>query len=930
MKRHPPLDIPEVSKQDTWGLLERDAVLVTVNSRSARSLNLQYAKAMSAGGAAVFETPRILPLDAWLQQVHQERLFWAEEPEGPVPPVLLSQEQELLLWESIVSESVQSQGMLRTRETAGLAAQAWQLCRAWDIDPAVLKDWEVAEYEAFQAWAQDFRQRLSRAGWLDGASLPDQLADAVRNGCPGCPETLVLAGFDAFTPQQQRLLHALQKAGCLVYRLELPNQDGGTPQLFRAQDARHETASAAAWARQAVERNTDTRVGIIVPDLSRRKDELVRIFETVLNPEQCLGPKASPRRAFDVSLGSSLAEYPMVNAALAALKLSRDPLPVQDCLFWLYSPFFQDECTEMHSRCRLENRLRETGEASIPWQIVLESLQHEAGEDEGDGDAAASKGPLPAQALTAFFDLQQAAPATQTLSAWAEHFSNLLKALGWPGRRALNSEEYQCLTAWNKTLQRFAVLDLYASQFGFDQALSQLRHLLLQTPFQPEQLDVNVQILGLLEAVHEDFDQLWIMGLTDEVWPPAAHPHPLLPVPLQQEKGLPHSSAERELEYCGLILERVLCSAPRIVISYPRREQDRPLFPSPYIARYPESETQGAAADPADGYWECIHAAGELEAYQDEQGPELSPGSRVRGGTGVLKAQSLCPFQAFARYRLGADDPREPVSGLDPRERGVLIHTALESFWDAVRDQARLLALEDEELQAVLSRAADTALNTLQADRQMLFTRRFRAIEKDRVQAILLEWLKQERARPAFQVIGNEELRLVLINKLQFRIVVDRIDALSNGKILVVDYKTGQYTVKDWLGARPAEPQVPVYSLVEAQELSGVYFGLVRKGGCRYIGIGEDENCIPGTTGFEAGGLAEVYGSWSGLLRFWKEQLEQLAGEFRQGWAKTDPLSPQKSCRNCTLQSLCRVYALQEHERYLEAVGDCDIPADGP
>ncbi len=927
MKRKFPLDTLEISKQEAWALLERDAVLVTVNSRSARSLNLQYAKAKSAGGAAVFETPRILPWDAWLQQEHQERLFWAEEPEGPVPPVLLSPEQELLLWESIVSESVQSHGMLRTRETAGLAAQAWQLCRAWDIDPAELKDWEVAEYEAFQAWALDFRQRLSRAGWLDRASLPDQLADDVRNGCIGRPGTLILAGFDAFTPQQQRLLQVLQEAEWLVYRLELPKQDA-TPQLFRAQDARHEMASAAAWARQAVERNPDTRVGIIVPDLSRRKDELIRIFETVLNPEQRLGPKASPRRAFDVSLGSSLAEYPIVNAALAALKLSQDPLPVQDCLFWLHSPFFQDECTEMHSRCRVENRLRETGKASIPRQIVLDSLLQEDGT--GEEESAASGGPLLGQALQSFFDLQQAAPATQSLSAWAEHFSNLLKALGWPGRRGLNSEEYQCLTAWNKSLQRFAALDLYGSPFGFDQALALLRHLLLQTPFQPEQQDVNVQILGLLEAVHEDFDQLWIMGLTDEVWPPAAHPHPLLPVPLQQEKGLPHSSAERELEYCGLILERVLCSAPRVVVSYPRREQDRPLFPSPYIARYPESETQGTAADPADVYWECIHAAGELEAYQDEQGPELSPGSRVKGGTGVLKAQSLCPFQAFARYRLGADDPREPVSGLDPRERGVLIHSALESFWDAVRDQARLLALGDEELQAVLSRAADTAFNALQAGRAMLFTRRFSVIEKDRVQAILLEWLEQERARPAFQVIGNEELRLVLINKLQFRIVVDRIDALSNGKILVVDYKTGEHAVRDWLGSRPAEPQVPVYSLVEAQELSGVYFGLVRKGGCRYIGIGEDENCIPGTTGFEAGGLAEVYGSWSGLLGFWKEQLEQLAGEFRQGWAKTAPLSPQKSCRNCTLQSLCRVYALQEHERYLEAAGDCDIPADGP
>ncbi len=901
-------NLPVINKHKAWALLESEGVMVTVNSRSARSLSLQYAKVRSAQGAAVFETPLILPLEAWLQQVYQDRIFRAEDPESAALPVLLTAEQELLLWETIVSESAWTHGMLRIRETAGLAAQARQLCRAWDIDPSALKEWDVAEYQAFNEWTLEFTRRLSRAAWLDAASLPEQIADWVRNGRVALPGSLVLAGFDVLTPQQRRLLHSVNQAGSRVYRLETPKQADDSL-LFCARDARQETASAAVWAKQAVEQNTDLRIGIIVPDLSRRKDELKRIFHKVLNPDTNL-QFHSQNKAFDVSLGANLAEYPLVNAALLALQLSQDPLPVNACLFWMHSPFFQGGLTESQGRCRLENKLRETGEAFIPQRTFLEFLQPEA-----RGSESSSSGcPLLARAFISFSEVQSAAPAAQSLSDWAEHIARLLKILGWPGRRSMNSEEYQCLTAWNTALQRFAALDLLEQDFGYEQALAQLQHMMRRTPFQPEQQEAAIQVLGILEAAHEEFDQLWVMGLTDEVWPPGAQPHPLLPVPLQQEKGLPHSSAERELEYCGLILERVLNSAPRVIVSYPRREQDRTLFPSPYIAHYPELEGQFSTPAP-DLYWDWIFESGELEAYRDEQGPGLSPGSRVRGGTGVLKAQSLCPFQAFARYRLGAEDPKEPVSGLGPAERGILIHAALEYFWEKVKDQDRLFSLENEQLEALLARVADTALNSLQADHFLTLTRRFSSIEKRRLQTVLLEWLEQERARTPFRVVGNEEQRQVSINKLVFRVVVDRIDALPNGKILVVDYKTGQYSAKDWLGPRPAEPQVPFYSLVDEQEPSGVYFGLVRKGGCRYIGIGEDESLIPGATGFEAGGLAEVYGSWNGLLGFWKEQLEQLAGEIRQGWAKAAPLSAQKSCRYCTLQPLCRISEIKQNER---------------
>ena len=895
-------DIPVISQEEAWSELERSGVMVTVNSRAARSLGRRFADAQSRAGAAVFETPEILPLGSWLQQVFHQCCCLGQEFAPDELPVLLSPDQELLIWEGIVSESPWSRGMLRRKETAGLAARASALCRAWRIRPDRLQGWYLPDYQAFCEWRKVFFGRIQAEGWLEPAALPETVAELAAEGGIGLPPSLILAGFDDFTPQQLYLLQIVQERGCRLFRLEHPDHRG-RPVRYCALDARTESACAAAWARTAVEQEPGTRVGIIVPDLASRKDEVVRALTKVLHPEHSTSFELVQDPAFNVSLGKTLADYPVINAALAALHLIQDPFPLSQGLFVLYSPFFGDGAWAVQGRSRLETRLRRIGEASIPRHFFLNQVL--PAEDDGRSADAGSSGP----SFRTFYELSDASPPRQSLSDWADHFHRMLEALGWPGRRSLSSAEYQCLGAWSQALQRFASLDLVGGPSDSASALAHLEHLVGLTPFQPEQADVDIQVLGLLEAVHEDFDHIWVMGLTDEVWPPPARPHPLLPVPLQQSLGLPHASAERELVFCSQIMDRMIRAAPRVVLSYPGGEQDRQLFPSPLISRFPEIENP-LPGPWGQNVWERIYHSRDMEDFVDELGPALKPGSRIRGGTGILKAQSLCPFQAFARYRLGAEDPEEPLTGLGPAERGTLVHAALEYFWAGLVSQDQLQGLTAGERQTLAARAADEALTRLKMQFPLSLSERFRAIEAARLQRLILEWIELETDRPPFAVIGNEQRRILEIDRLVFQVIVDRIDRLDDGKILVVDYKTGQYAVKDWLGTRPAEPQVPFYSLIEEQEPAGVYFGLVRRGGCRYIGIGQEKDLIPGTLAFPESPLEDEYGSWNGLLEFWKQQLEGLAGEIRRGWAAVSPLSRQKSCRFCTLQPLCRIYEL--------------------
>ncbi len=69
--------------------------------------------------------------------------------------------------------------------------------------------------------------------------------------------------------------------------------------------------------------------------------------------------------------------------------------------------------------------------------------------------------------------------------------------------------------------------------------------------FQVEDEGAPVQVMGMLEAAGLRFDHLWIMGLDDEALPSPANPSPFLPVSLQRQHRLPHSSSERELEFAS-------------------------------------------------------------------------------------------------------------------------------------------------------------------------------------------------------------------------------------------------------------------------------------------------------------------------------------------------------------------------------------------
>ena len=271
---------------------------------------------------------------------------------------------------------------------------------------------------------------------------------------------------------------------------------------------------------------------------------------------------------FHLSVGPLLEEYPLVRSALLMLEFAAGALPLPRAGMLLRSPFVGGSEKEWGKRAQLDAKLRRNG----IWELSLSRLLEEA-----------SGCPELQRVLRKCDKRLRKIPHDQLPSEWSGCIEDLLEAFGWPGDRAPSSVEFQTIEAWRDVLSSLESLDLTAPRMNLDQVIDWLNEKASNIRFQIEDEGAPVQVMGMLEAAGLSFDHLWIMGLHDEALPAPANPSPFLPIALQLRHRLPHSSAERELEFATKLMDRLLASAPDIVLSYPKTEGDRTLAPSPLV-----------------------------------------------------------------------------------------------------------------------------------------------------------------------------------------------------------------------------------------------------------------------------------------------------------------------------------------------------------
>ena len=483
--------------------------------------------------------------------------------------------------------------------------------------------------------------------------------------------------------------------------------------------------------------------------------------------------------------------------------------------------------------------------------------------------------PLVAQYLIDQVWLHLAELSGQALpSQWAQKMLACLCEAGWPGQRTLTSNEYQVVQQFYGVLQHMGQLDAMMQTVSAKRAQALLMQLCQCTLFQAQSPDQpELMIMGLLESSGLIFDTLIVVDMDEQTFPSAPQHNPFLP----------RDARHWEMTLAKTLLQQWHGQCDTLHVTYVRQQEGveqsiSRLFPGE-ITHVPETPR--------------VWQSAALTACDDQYGRALTSQDRatLKGGAGLIKAQALCPFQAYARYRWQLEALPEESLYLDAATRGTIVHEVVAACWTHGGGKADV-----EVITRVLQRWQNKA--------PQWFPPSVFLLERERLVSLMQAWFACEAEREAFTVVGHEMSLLVELANLPLQLRLDRVDELADGSRIVFDYKTRKHSVSSWLGPRPSEPQLPLYAVFAPS--SGAAFALLRAGECGFQGVTDQEETLPDCHSV-AVQRDMPFEHWEDLVAYWREVLTALAQQIQEGYAAVDPKSQTEACRYCDFKPVCRI-----------------------
>ncbi len=328
----------------------------------------------------------------------------------------------------------------------------------------------------------------------------------------------------------------------------------------------------------------------------------------------------------------------------------------------------------------------------------------------------------------------------------------------------------------------------------------------------------RLQILGLMEARLLHADVMILGGLNENTWPPEAKANPWMSRPMMNAFGLP--TPERRIGLAAHDFTQAF-SAPRVFLTRAARVEGTPNVPSRWLLKLENRLLGMDVVMETNTRWLGLYglldrAPGPPSPIAPpEPRPPLSARPRQLSVTQV-ETWIRDPYAIYARKVLGLN-PLDPIDA-DPgaAERGTFIHDALEKF---VRE------FPEDLPEKALDRLIEIGEGVFQEHLARPGVRAFWWPRFLRIAHWFIGWERQRRGQGQKNLAVEVKGRLVIAAPTGDFILTaraDRIDARTDGGLVLIDYKTG---------APPSAKQVesgltPQLSLEAAMGSKGCFEGI--------------------------------------------------------------------------------------------------------
>ncbi len=857
-----------ISQLQQYLPLQQSDTILTPTQRLARSIKLQLNTEQQNSTIASWRLPNIQVANQWATSLYELSI--------DLPGILLSTHQQHLIWEEIVfnCKNTQQSIQIPPKSLISLISDAWNQLTSHCIPSNEILKHEQLNSHQFFLWCQQYEAYCQKKGWINPSQLPLLLKKHYPTIHPLLPKRIFITQQQSILPNLQQLLSHLANLGCELIEIPLPKQKTASSYQKPCIDEDDEITEMAQYCHKILTTTKEARIACIVPNLNTVSHKIEQQLKQALDEKTWRQQTDNYQPPFNISLGRSFSKFPLIYHPLSIAEIFTTigaDIPISMVQRFLDSPFISSTVQDHHLMLKYLQLERHT----IDWHQLRKTsaLFYQKNETVDQHQTKIER----------LYQFKKNIPSNkQSHQGWCQYFLNFLNLLGWPGEQTLNSQLYQLQQQFLQQLSQLETLDLVNPKISWQTFLSHLKHLITQTQFKAEQPRSSIDIMGIFEAEGLDYDHIWVMGMTQQQWPPQAHLNPLIPYSVQKKYHIWGANVAEQLAYSNRFCQQLQAQCQQLIVSYPRQIEQIIQQPFHFLHSLPTLQTTTRSID--------IQPLS-IELFKDEAAPTLQH-TEVNHGINLLQAQLNCPLSALATYRLKATALPVANTGISAAQKGNLLHNILAQIW---REHPTATLLQQQ-----IDSHSDWLNNII---RQQLTSLHIDPIEKEleliRITQIIRAMLLIELERGDFTVIETEQKHKITIKPLSFNVRLDRIDQLPNEQLAIIDYKTGN--ISNSIAQKKPEElkqlQLPVYSQLTHSLDALLLFQLSLRHNTQYHGYIE-------TLGYLSNYLKMKEINIKETREVWRIKLESLAQDFYAGIAHITPSST--TCQYCQLAGFCR------------------------
>jgi len=741
----------------------------------------------------------------------------------------------------------------------------------------ILPDWRRGVLGHFLAL-------LEKNQYIPWGNILKRVGEAVEEGRITLPENIILAGYDEFSPMEEILVESMaRRSKVALYRAFKSPDENVETRVYATPEQECQAVCAQvinSW------NNGQKRLAVVLLD-----QDYFRLIKQFLEELVDRQERSSDALRYNLTMGTPLSEHPLFQTALLPLSLLDEPQPNPYLSSLLFSPYvrrFQED-QEMAIRSFLWGQ-----NGTMPLEDILSGLSHRD---------------CPIQPLRNLFLYVK-----RPMKVWLQELENLWKNLGFPLARCetdILAKEH-LLKILEELEKELGYLEMGRGDvLAWINTLSRGIEVVEKTPE-----TAGIQILDLVESRGLAFDRVWVVGTHGRALPQTVVDLPFLdPDELREVEG---GTAEKQWEAGQRNLSSLLSGAPAVTFSRAASKgEDFPYLPCPLIPDESSKEDSHYTIDlwkePPEEWLRARWLREGLKGLRSisenvEEKPSENVNFSLPSSLRVTQLESLllCPFKFFAESLLALEPLEEPKIGIDPRERGDLIHRILKEFTRGLAAVAPDWPNDKSKALDFLEKTVDNILGDRLQD-PFWQVERVRLLGSDKFPGLLKAWLdvEQKRALEGWRFeAGEEPFEGLVIAKtgIALKGQLDRVDTHPEKGMALWDYKTGNPPPKTEVVNEMVRPQLPAYLLAIQKGLVsclGASSGQTQAG---YI-------LLKKASEVKVSDLKNV--DWEGFLKDWIEEVKKRLEGPLKGIYKADPRprpsSPQNqgACEYCAFPSLC-------------------------